>query len=173
MQFPTYLDQGVVSSKTVFDTSLYRIAHVPFEPGKQAACAIHYLPVWTGGIGFTPVSSPALTFEVDTDMKSTQSAMAGERAHRKNSSQQRMKSAETQDAIAETRTRQALDKERSRVDCRDRLAAKAGWTKQWSRNGRKEYFWHRATNSSCYIEDLEAVIDGTHPTFKLGNQMRK
>ena len=66
--------------------------------------------------------SPAVLYEVDTTMKSTSSVLAGERAQRKKSSQLRMQSAETPQAIEETRTRQAQNKQ----NARDKQAKKAG-----------------------------------------------
>jgi len=111
IQFPTYLDQGVLSSKPLFDTSLYRLAHVPFEPGALSPRTIHYLPVWTRRIMFMQGPSPVVHYEVDTSMKSTSSVFAGERAQRQNSSQLRMKSAETLQDIGETRTRQAQNRQ--------------------------------------------------------------
>ena len=170
IQFPTYLDQGVLSSKPLFDTSLYRLAHVPFEPGALVSCANHYLPIWPGRIAFMQGPSPAVLYEVDTTMKSTSSVLAGERAQRKKSSQLRMQSAETPQAIEETRTRQAQNKQ----NARDKQAKKAGWTKLRSRgNATKEYYFHPPTRTSCSPDDFQAVVNGTHPTIKLEYQLGK
>ena len=156
LQFPMYLDQGETFARPVVDKSIYRIAHLPVQPHSDVRH--HYVPVWAGGIEFTPLSTPVHGYEIDSDspMKSLQKKLEPEREKRRETAGQRMASSATPQGIAEVRKQQVFSKY---------------WTVGWSKTQHREFYTHKLSHEKVWPEDYDAVCKDKHPEVKIPPHM--
>jgi hypothetical protein len=158
LQFPMYLEQQeeiVVGNIK----SVYRIAHVPFKSGEEVR-PNYYVPVWAGGVSFTPHSTPPHTYERDGDtpMASTSARLATERANRRDTAGTRMTAAATEEDRYMVRARQVVNKY---------------WSEHFSPKRQQYYYLHKESETSVWSKDFIAVRTDKHPTIKIPDGMRK
>ncbi len=150
LQFPMYLGQvGDQMSSTVGD-SVYRIAHMPFEP-PDIVNLHHYLPLWPMAlvsIAQTPLGTPLAheeeyVIEEGRQMKSLSEMLRPERDRRRDT--------------AAVRTQKA-----------DLFgSAHKLWKKGFSKKHNREYWCHVKSGVNCWPEDVEAVRNNTHEKLKI------
>ena len=163
LQFPMYLEQ---QEEIVVDKSVYRIAHVPFKPGEEVR-PNYYVPVWAAGVSFTPQSTPPHTYERvgDKPMASTSAFLATGTAKLRDTAGTRMTAAATEEDRDMVRKKQAARK----LFAQKRMF----WGSAQSKTYQKEYYFHKASRISVFLEDFEAVCTDAHPTIKIPAGMPK
>jgi hypothetical protein len=146
VQFPLLLGVGDDTTSQQVAKSVYRIAHVPFEPGREVNTH-HYVPIWQDSsvrIAETPLGTPRAE-EEECQYPITTEALKGERQKRRDSASER-----TARYIARW------------------------WTKEYSKSrNNKPYYVHKASLVSVWAEDLEAVRNDEHKTIKIPENLAK
>ena len=149
VQFPLLLGVGDDTTSQQVATSVYRIAHVPFEPGRVVN-KHHYVPIWQSSVRIaeTPLGTPRAEEEEYNNeggsMKSLTLALSGEREKRRDSASERTA----------------------------RYVAR-WWKEEYSKSLKKTYFVHKASGESVWPEDLEAVRNDTHKKIKIPGHLPK
>lgn len=195
LQFPMYLEQQeeiVVGNIK----SVYRIAHVPLKSGEEVR-PNYYVPVWAGGVSFTPHSTPPHTYEPsieerqwkkkaffkystgDAPMASTSARLAPDKANREATAGTRMTAAATEEDRAMLRQKQAAEKLLCKKQAGKKLFDQKNnqrpmfWESVRPKANQKEYYLHKESKKLVLPEDFVDVCDDTHPTVKIPDGMQK
>jgi len=160
LQFPMYLGQvGDQMSKRVGD-SVYRIAHLPFEP-QDIVHLHHYVPMWPMAlvsIAETPLGTPLAheqeyVVEDCRQMTSLSERLKPERDRRRDTAAARSQRADMFGSASHE--------------------AHKLWRKEFSKTHNKEYWCHIKSGVSCWPEDVKAVRNNTHKMLKIPPELER
>ena len=179
LQFPTYFDMGITRWRDV--TSVFRIAHLPCEPGSKEVHRHRYVPVWPTAVQTTtPAGTPLWEeheYEPDGELKSSIHDRLSEDRRRIRRRQEagdlmvQKADADMEDASADDGVQQFARDVRER-QLAIKLQKDENFKKYWrcktsSRHDGMQYYIHKQSGISCWSRDLDEVRGDRHAKIKL------
>ena len=170
LQFPTYLDMGgEISSGQQLALSVFRIAHLPCEPGQTDVWRLRFVPLWPAAVKTTtPTGTPVWEereFEVEGNLHSWKDFRS---KHSKEVLQQQqaghLKTVSGDTDMADASANRDVE------SIREKQRFKKYWGTGTSRNTGKPYLIHKASGISCFPNDWKQVCDGVHPKVKIPDE---
>ena len=170
LQFPTYLDMGgEISSGQQLALSVFRIAHLPCEPGQTGVWRLRFVPLWPAAVKTTtPTGTPVWEereFEVEGNLHSWKDFRS---KHSKEVLQQQqaghLKTVSGDTDMADASANRDVE------SIREKQRFKKYWGTGTSRNTGKPYLIHKASGISCFPNDWKQVCDGVHPKVKIPDE---
>jgi len=209
LQFPTYLEMGVSSHRDVGRggaqwlgaTSVFRIAHLPCEPGSNEVRRQYYVPVWPepAAVSFgttTPTGTPQWSkeqiFGIDGESwvnpvtgqekvrrikQNTREHESGRRETRKHDQRTGHLSVVDDTNMADVeqvRQKQAKNKCKQimeRSNFKQYWQAVESTTRTWMDGTSIMYCFHKESGEKCLFNEWDQVCNGMHETIKIPEGM--
>ncbi len=174
LEFPTYLEMGV----SLNATSVFRIAHLPCEPGSKEVRREYYVPVWPAAVKLppdTPTGTPVRDvkpYETDGEFtKNTQEYNSVRRGKIKDDQQTgRLSVVDDTDMQGQMQIREKQAK-KTRELFMEQENFKQYWEAHKSRTNGEMYCLHKASGVKCWFPEFRQVCNGMHETIKIPEGM--
>jgi hypothetical protein len=172
LEFPTYLEMGV----SLNATSVFRIAHLPCEPGSKEVRREYYVPVWPAAVKTTtPTGTPVRDekpYETDGEFtKNTQEYNSVRRGKIKDDQQTgRLSVVDDTDMQGQMQIREKQAK-KTREQIMEQRNFKQYWEAHKSRTNGEMYCLHKASGEKCWFHEFRQVCNGMHETIKIPEGM--